>query len=96
MFYSLYENRTPWLGSHVPPCPLPAAAVVAGPAFAPGGIPAESNRIPISGDHMPGIGTEGGGTAARTGCGAVRGAAVPEGRWECICTETGAGAAAAG
>jgi hypothetical protein len=45
---------------------------------------------------MPGVGTEGGGTAARTGCGAVRGAAVPEGRWECICTGTGAGAGAAG
>ena len=38
---------------------------------------------------MPGVGTEGGGTAARTGCGAVRGAAVPDGRWECICTGTG-------
>lgn len=46
----------------------------------PGGTPAESNRIPILGDHTPGVGTEGGGTAARRGWGAVSGATGSEGR----------------
>lgn len=45
----------------------------------PGGAPAESNRIPMLGDHTPGVGTEGG-TAARTGWGAVSGATGSEGR----------------
>lgn len=37
--------------------------------------------MPISGDHIPGVGMLGGAIGARIGCGAVRGAAVSEGRW---------------
>ena len=83
------ENRNPWLGSQVPvgaPRPVgPGAIPDPDPALgvAPGGAAADPNRIPISGDHTPGAGAAGGGTAARTGCGAVSGAAVSEGRGAC-------------
>lgn len=52
-----------------------------------GGAPADPNRIPISGVHIPGIPpgmlgveTGGGATGARTGWGAVRGGAASAGR----------------
>jgi hypothetical protein len=61
---------------------------VAGVEF--GEAAAEANRIPISGDHIPGIlpgmlgvETVGGATGARTGWGAVRGGAVSAGRTAC-------------
>lgn len=70
---------------------MPPREALFGPGFgvAPGGAPAELKRIPISGDHMPGVGTAGGATAARIGWGAVRGVPVSLGRRAC----TGGGCA---
>lgn len=69
IFFSTHENRTPWLGSHVPVDPRGVPFGTPGPELgvAPGGAAAELNRIPISGDHIPGAGTDGGATAARIG-----------------------------
>jgi hypothetical protein len=79
-----HANRIPWLGSQGPVCAprpgWPPAAVPAG-GVAPGGAPADPKRMPISGDQMPGVGTDGGATAALMGWGAVRGVAVSDGRW---------------
>ena len=79
-----HANRIPWLGSQGPVCARPdwpPGAVVPAGAVAPGGAPADPKRMPISGLQMPGVGTDGGATAARIGWGAVRGVAVSDGRW---------------